>query len=863
MKHLGHSVFKLLPIRELLCLAGGFLVPGLWGQASLPTSAPQPLAFFRLAPCRVADTRVGSGFSSSFGPPFLAGGSTRSFPIPTSGCNVPATAQAYSLNITVVPHGGLGYLTAWPTGLALPVAATLNSLDGRIVGNAAIVPAGTAGAISLFASNDTDVVIDIHGYFGPPAAPQPLAFYPVTPCRVADTRSGSGFMGAFGPPSLAGGAPRDFPLLSSACAIPSSAQAYSVRMTVVAPGPLGYLTTWPAGQPFPVAATLNALNGGVVGNEAIVPAGSSGAISVFASNNTDLVIDINGYFAPPGSPGALYFYPLTPCRVADTRSGSGFSGAFGPPSLMGGATRDFPMPTSSCGIPSSAQAYSLNMTVVASGGVGYLTAWQAGQALPIAATLNALNGGVVGGGAIVPTGTSGAISVFASNPTDLVIDASGYFAPSTAGYLLPLKASSNNRYLVDQNAAPFLIMGDAPQSIVGHLSPGDMTTYMVDRQRLGFNTLWVNLLCEAYTSCNSDGTTYDGVAPFTSGSSPLNYDLSTPNSAYFSRVDSMLNLALNYNFVVFLDPISTGGWMGTLENNGTTKAYNYGAYLGNRYKNFTNIVWLHGNDFQTWSSNGTDNNLVMQVMAGIASVDTNHLQTIELNYPSSYSNQDSALGSLLTLDSAYTYGETYDIILKSYNSSPTIPVYLAEADYEYENLRGALPGPTGPYVLREQAYWTVLSGGAGQIYGNHYMWTFTPGWQAFLDSPGALEIQYINQLFGSVSWWNLVPDTAHAVVTAGYGAYNGSNQNLTIANYCTTGWITNGSLALTYCPQASTLTVNLGAFSGPVTAQWYDPTYGTYTTISGSPFQNSGSRDFTTPGQNNLGDPDWVLVLHR
>ena len=85
-------------------------------------------------------------------------------------------------------------------------------------------------------------------------------------------------------------------------------------------------------------------NGGVIGNEAIVPAGTAagGPISVYASNNTDLVIDINGYFAPAGSPGALNFYPLTPCRVADTRAGSGFSGSFGPPSLVGGATRDFP-----------------------------------------------------------------------------------------------------------------------------------------------------------------------------------------------------------------------------------------------------------------------------------------------------------------------------------------------------------------------------------------------------------------------------------------------------------------------------------------------------------------------------------------
>jgi hypothetical protein len=196
----------------------------------------------------------------------------------------------------------------------------------------------------------------------------------------------------------------------------------------VAPGPMGYLSAWPAGQPLPVVATLNALNGGVVGIEVIVPSGSDQAINVYASNNTDLVMDVNGFFAPPGT-GGLQFYLLPPCRVADTRENTGFSGAFGPPSLVGGATRDFPLPSSSCEIPSSAKAFSLNLTVVAPGPLGYLTAWPMGLQLPVAATLNALNGGVVGGGAIVPAGTNGSVSIYVSAATDLVIDINGYFAP--------------------------------------------------------------------------------------------------------------------------------------------------------------------------------------------------------------------------------------------------------------------------------------------------------------------------------------------------------------------------------------------------------------------------------------------------
>jgi hypothetical protein len=98
------------------------------GQTFTVTQAPAPtaLGFFTLTPCRVADTRAGSGFSGAFGAPSLAAQVARSFAIPTSACDVPATAQAYSLNITVVPPGPLDYLTVWPTGQSMPVVSTLN-----------------------------------------------------------------------------------------------------------------------------------------------------------------------------------------------------------------------------------------------------------------------------------------------------------------------------------------------------------------------------------------------------------------------------------------------------------------------------------------------------------------------------------------------------------------------------------------------------------------------------------------------------------------------------------------------------------------------------------------------------------------
>jgi large repetitive protein len=383
-----------------------------------PAGGPSALQLVTLPPCRIMDTRNPAG---PLGGPFIAGTMTRTIPIPSSACGVPENAAAYSLNITVVPRAGtLGYLTVWPTGQSQPFVSTLNSIDGSVLANAAIVPAGTNGSIDAYATDDTELIIDINGYFVPPTTGS-LQFYPLTPCRILDTRNPTG---TFGGPSLAGLTSRSFPVPSSGCGVPAGAAAYSLNMTVVPQGLLGYLTTWPTGQTQPVVSTLNSLDGTVLANAAIVPAGTNGAVSFFANNTTDLIVDINGYFAPP-SLGGLNFYTATPCRIVDTRNPAG---TFGGPILNASEERTFPLSQGSCGLPATAAAYSLNMTVVPSGFLGYLATWPAGGSQPVVSTLNAYKGQVVANAAIVPAGASGAINVYVTNTTHVIIDTNGFFA---------------------------------------------------------------------------------------------------------------------------------------------------------------------------------------------------------------------------------------------------------------------------------------------------------------------------------------------------------------------------------------------------------------------------------------------------
>src|SRR5664279_2722842 len=303
------------------------------------------LQFVAVTPCRVVDTRPSYGGG---GP--IPGGTRQDFPISGApNCGIPASAAAYSFNVTVVTQGYLGYLTVWPTGQQRPGIYTLNSLDGRIKANAAIIPAGTSGAVSVYATDTTNVILDIDGYFAPVSG-STLAFYPLPPCRIADTRKGT-FPPGLGSPYLTGRQERPFPILNAtACNIPSSAAAYSLNFTVVPHGPLGYLTVWPTGGSRPNVSTLNDVPGQIIANAAIVVAGTGGEVSVYPTDDTDLVIDINGYFAPADT-GGLSLYGVQPCRVIDTRkvgNGLPFSGTLSPPADV---------VDTGCGTSSLAQAY--------------------------------------------------------------------------------------------------------------------------------------------------------------------------------------------------------------------------------------------------------------------------------------------------------------------------------------------------------------------------------------------------------------------------------------------------------------------------------------------------------------------------
>jgi len=430
----------------------------------------------------------------------------------------------------------------------------------------------------------------------------------------------------------------------------------------------------------------------------------------------------------------------------------------------------------------------------------------------------------------------------------------------------PLKASSSGRYLVDLNNKPFLIVGDSPQGLLSRLTEEEADSYFADRQAHGFNTVgWMDALCAGHDfPDNTDAVTVDGIRPFSGyvsgGTDYTYYDLTKPNEAYFSRLDHIVTLAASHDILVFIDPMDTNGWLPTLHHNGLSAAYLFGQYLGTRYRSFPNVAWISGNDFVSWK-NREDDALVQAVAKGIKAADPEHLQTVELNYETSSSFDDPTWVPIVSLNSTYSYSPTYMQMLHSYNQTPVAPTYLVEGHYDQENV-GHPPDYGTPLILRRQEYWTMLSGGAGQFYGNFYTWSFSSGWKYYLDTAGVTQLSIWKEFFSSLPWYNLIPDEDRSVVTAGLGTYGDFKTRVSHSDFCTAARMPDGSFAVAYMPTERAITVNMARLKAPAKAQWFDPSNGAYTTIPGGPFGNAGMRQFTPPGKNHDGDGDWVLLLN-
>jgi hypothetical protein len=218
---------------------------------------------------------------------------TRTFQFPAGPyCNIPTTARAFSVSLTAVPKGALQFMTIWPAGGPQPNVSSINSPSGRILANSVIVPASANGSIDVYAYNDTDFLIDINGYFAPDDGQNGMYFFTAPQCRVSDTTAADG-------PAYPNDSTRTIGVATSdrCLGIPTNAKAFAMNFTAIPGGsPMPFLTAYPTGQSQPNASVLNAFEGQIVTNSAIIPSGPNGQVNVYAYRATNVVVELSGYF---------------------------------------------------------------------------------------------------------------------------------------------------------------------------------------------------------------------------------------------------------------------------------------------------------------------------------------------------------------------------------------------------------------------------------------------------------------------------------------------------------------------------------------------------------------------------------------
>jgi hypothetical protein len=410
-----------------------------------------------------------------------------------------------------------------------------------------------------------------------------------------------------------------------------------------------------------------------------------------------------------------------------------------------------------------------------------------------------------------------------------------------ASPVYPLKTLPGRHYMVDQAGVPFFVQGDSPWYITEALSQADADFYLSNRWAQGFNSIILDIAASHITDMFPNDANYYSQYPFTNTLAGQYTNLLSYNASYFTNVDWVIQRAAHYGICVFAYPLYDDyngvAWYAQMTGNPTSALYQYGQFIGNRYQNFKNLVWIGAGDYT--EPNLPTNNLWKWVAAGIMSADPIHLISAQAKRTTPaiiYSN-------FVSVNSSYPNQYTYIYSQSNYQRVPVMASFMREAYYEHST--------TFPTAMncRQEAYWAVFSGDMGHFYGDDNQWEFNSGWRAEMWDAGATTITNVFKLMNSRMWWNFVPDFNHQVVVSGYGT-NGT------VDYITSTREASGKTIMLYIPQDQlSPTVNLASVSGSTAnAWWYNPSTGTATAIGS--YLCRGTQTFAPPDTN-----DWVLVL--
>ncbi|MBP6820668.1 MAG: glycoside hydrolase family 140 protein [Acidobacteria bacterium] len=433
-----------------------------------------------------------------------------------------------------------------------------------------------------------------------------------------------------------------------------------------------------------------------------------------------------------------------------------------------------------------------------------------------------------------------------------------------------LKVSDNKRFLVKADGSPFFWLGDTAWELFHRSTREDADRYLKNRAEKGFTVIQVVALAE-----------FDGLSvPNAYGFRPLiDNDPSRPDvktgqaNDYWDHVDYVVRRAESLGLYIGFLPTWGDKWnkkwgvgpeVFTPQN-----AETYGEWLGRRYKDASNIVWILGGDRPVETD--AHKEIIRAMARGLKRGDGGgHLMTFHPTGGQSSStpfhNDDWLDFNMRQNGHTAEFNPRYEQTRADYDLTPTKPVLDGEPIYEDHpiSFKAKDFGHSVAADVRRPLYWDLFSGAFGHTYGHHSVWQmWQPGrqpinnpllpWQEAINQPGSIQMSYGRRLMESRPFLTRVPDDSVIVPADPPSAVPGAGLKRFVATRDQ-----SGAFAMIYVPTGRSFKVRMEKISGgKVKAWWFNPRDGKARLIG--QFPNTGEREFTSPDQGeNL---DWVLVL--
>lgn len=434
-----------------------------------------------------------------------------------------------------------------------------------------------------------------------------------------------------------------------------------------------------------------------------------------------------------------------------------------------------------------------------------------------------------------------------------------------------IQVSTNRRFLMTENGEPFFWLGDTAWELFHRLSLPEAEHYLAVRRQQGFNLIQAVVLAEL-----------DGLhTPNAQGHTPLLGDDPTrPNEFYFRHVDAIIRMAADKGLYVGLLPTWGDKVHGRLWGIGPVifnveNARIYGRYLGERYRDDTNVIWILGGDRPAAGYEAVWSAMAAGIAEGLgfAPFITYHPTG---GMSSSTTLHDAEWLSMNMLQSGHSLMDApnWEMIRADYERTPIKPALDGEPNYEHH--------PVDPYLrtwkpeygrftdhdVRKQAYRAVFAGACGHTYGSHSVWQMwspkyaptnfpSPAWDEAIYGPGARQLIHLKNLMLSHPYFTRIPapDLLPDVAPISLPVDQDDRINPVRAAHPVATRDSEGTYGLIYFPLAGqSLRVDLRLLRGEVNAAWFDPRNGATYPIG---TYHREIATFISP----IGGPDWVLIL--